>query len=397
MIDYEIIIAGGGPIGCFIAKKLASQGIRVAIMEEHEKIGEPLHCAGLVTPRVFNISQCSKTGIVQNKIYGAYIHNLDGTILTIGGNKMHALVINRPLFDQKLADAAHSAKADLFTSHKIVSAKKDNKSIILTIQHNNHIKTKSCRLLIGADGSSSLIRNSFNFPHPLEILYGIGAELSATNLDPFFVHIYVGHTLAPGFFAWVIPTNKHGTTARIGLCIQKKTPYSLQHYFTNLLQQPILQGAIVMRRFGGTIPLGSLKKTVDDNIMLVGDSAAQVKPISGGGLYPGLLCATCCTNVAEEAVQRHTFNTYLLKQYHTKWKKEIGHELSLGMRFRKAFTNLTDDHLIKYQKKLNNKKIIEIINNYGDIDYPSRVVIPLLKASPSLLTLAPALLKNTKK
>lgn len=242
MNEYEIIVAGGGPIGCFIAKQLASKGIQVAIIEEHKTIGEPLHCAGLVTQRLFDISKCSQTGIVQNKIYGAHIHSPDGSILTIGGKKIHALVINRLRFDQTLSQAAQTAGADLLTGHKIISAKKQDHTIVLSIKHNEHNKTMQCHLLIGADGSHSCIRDTFGFPKPVEILQGVGAELSNTTLDPRFVHIFVGQTIAPGFFAWAIPTNLNGTTTRIGLCIGKQNTHPLQHYFTTLLQQPILQG-----------------------------------------------------------------------------------------------------------------------------------------------------------
>jgi flavin-dependent dehydrogenase len=131
--------------------------------------------------------------------------------------------------------------------------------------------------------------------------------------------------------------------------------------------------------------------------MLVGDSAAQIKPTSGGGLYPGLLCATHCAMVAEEAIKKQTFNAKMLKQYHTKWTKEIGRELSLGMKFRKIYTNLTDTQFNKYLEKLNNKKTLDIINTYGDIDYPSRLALPLIKASPSILSLVPMMLKRIKK
>jgi digeranylgeranylglycerophospholipid reductase len=397
MDHYEIIVAGGGPIGCFTAAQLASKETTVAVIEEHKTVGEPLHCAGLVTKRVFDITNCPQTGIVQNKIYGAHIHSPDGTILTIGGDKLHALVIDRQRFDYALAQAAQAAGASLLTGDKVVSAQRQDSDVLLSVKHDEQPTTLGCNLLIGADGPHSRIRNIFGFPKPTEILQGIGAELSETNLEPRFVHIFVGQTLAPEFFAWVIPTNQHGTTARIGLCIGKKSQHPLQYYLASLLQQQLLQGATLLRRFGGTIPLGPLKTTVDDNVMLVGDAAAQVKPTSGGGLYSGLLCSTYCAQVTREAIQKHTFNAQALKQYHTKWTKDIGRELSLGMRFRKIFRSLTDAQIKKSLEKLNTTKTIDVINAYGDIDYPSRLALPLLKSSPSLLSLAPTILRRTKK
>jgi hypothetical protein len=66
------------------------------------------------------------------------------------------------------------------------------------------------------------------------------------------------------------------------------------------------------------------------------------------------------------------------------------------MRFRRIFTRLSDSQFNKYLEKLNTQKAIDAINTSGDIDYPSRLAFPLLKAAPSLLTLAPGLLKRTK-
>lgn len=397
MDEYDIAVVGGGPAGCFLAEQLALKGRQIAVFEEHKTIGEPVHCAGLVTNRVLDISKCSQTGIVQNTIYGAVVHSPAGSTLTIGGDKIHGLVINRQKFDEHLAQKAHKAGADFLVGHKVVTAKKQKNHITLTIQQNKQTTTVRCHLLIGADGSHSHIRSNFGFPEPRQILQGIGAELSDSALDPHFVHIFVGRTIAPGFFAWAIPTNTYGTTARIGLCIEKQSIHPLHYYYTTLLKHPILQNTTVMKRFGGTLPLGPLKKTVDDHLMLVGDAAAQVKPTSGGGIYPGLLCATQCANVAEEAFQKQHFDQQFLKRYHSRWTKEIGRELSLGMRFRKLFTSLTDTQFNKYIEKLNNKKTINIINTYGDIDYPSQLALPLIRTSPSLIALAPSMLKRIKK
>ena len=397
MDNYDIIIVGAGPIGSFLAEKLAKNNIHVGLYEEHATIGEPLHCAGLVTQRVFDLSHCPTEGIIQNKIYGATIHAPSGSSLTIGGDKTHGLVIDRQKFDETLAHKAQSAGANLLTEHKVLSAKQHNNHVTVETQKQNTTLSAQCNILIGADGPHSLIRKHFQFPHPTEILQGIGAELTDTALDPRYVNIYVGHNIAPGFFAWVIPTNTQGTTARIGLCIGKHHTHPLQTYFNTLLQQKLLKDATIMKRYGGTIPLGPLKKTTGDNVMLVGDAAAQIKPTSGGGIYPGLICAAQCAIVAQEAVQKQHYNEKFLSRYHTNWTKEIGKELSLGMRFRRLFTSFTDEQFNKYLQKLNTKKTLDVINTYGDIDYPSRLAFPLLKTAPSLLSLAPSLLRPRKK
>ncbi len=396
MEHVEIAIVGAGPLGCYTAEQLAISGRHVTIFEEHPTIGEPVHCAGIVTQRVLDIARCPHDEVVQNTIYGAVIHSPNGSLLTIGGDKIHALVINRQRFDNYLAQKAQKAGATILLDQKVIATRRQQSGIILDIQHAEQILSARCQLLIGADGAHSQIRDRFRFPQPIEKLHGISAELAGATLDPRYVHLFVGHHIAPGFFAWVIPTNVQGTTARIGLCIGKQHTHSLQHYYTTLLQQPFLQKATVVKRFGGTIPLGPLKKTVDDHVMLVGDAAAQVKPTSGGGIYPGLLCAEACSTIAQEAVQKQRFDEEFLERYHTAWTKEIGRELSLGMRFRSIFTRLTDPQFDKYIDKLNTQKTIDAINTYGDIDYPSRLALPLLTAAPSLLSLAPALLKRTK-
>lgn len=396
MNEYDVAVVGGGPIGSFVAQKIAVTGARVAIFEEHTTIGEPVHCAGLITKRVFDIIACSPPKLVQNKIYGACIHAPSGRTLTFGGDKIHALVINRLRFDETLTCNAQTAGAELLIDHKVVSAKQQDNHVALTIHYGEKIVTVRCKILIGADGSHSTIRKSLGFPHPTEILNGISAELIDTALDPRVVHIFVGNNIAPGFFAWIIPTNTQGTMARIGLAVKTHSKQPLQQYFTILLKHPLLQHATIMKRFGGAIPLGPLKKTVDAHVMLVGDAAAQVKPTSGGGLYPGLLCATHCARIANKALQNNQFTAHFLRQYHIAWSKNIGRELALGMRFRKIFTHLNDEQFTKHIEKLNNQKTIDIINIHGDIDYPSRLALPLLKTSPSLLSLAPFMLRRTK-
>ena len=394
MKRYDVAVVGGGPAGGFVAKEIASKGYAVALFEEHKKIGAPLKCAGLITPRVFDFLDFSKKKVVENEIYGAHIHSPSGTVLTIGGDRMHALVINRPQFDQEIMNNAEDAGVEIYLESKVTSAKKNNRCIELGIIQKETTTQIKNTLLIGADGAHSKIRETFGFPQPAEFLKGMGAKATNINLDPKFVEIFLGREIAPGFFAWVVPTNKEGSEARIGLCIDNTSKNTLKQCFAKLLKTKSLQSIKITKHIAGTIPLGALKKTAASNVMLVGDAAAQVKPTSGGGVYPSLLCAQYCSSVAIEALENNDFTRHFLKKYHMLWSKEIGRELFLGMKFRKIFKNLDDKKIDKYVEKINNKKSIDVICKYGDIDYPSKLAFPLLKKTPSLVKLLPSVFKK---
>jgi len=392
---YDVAVVGGGPIGGNVAERIAEKNYKVAIFEQKKQIGMPLNCAGLVTPRVFDFLDFSENLVVQNRIKGANIHSPSGYTLTIGGDKLHAFVIDRIKFDQEIIKNSKKNGAEIFLGNKILSAQKHEQHIeLLTSQ-----KTEfSCKLLIGADGPYSKIRDIFSLPRPTEFLRGMGAEITGTSLDPDFVEIFVGNKTAPGFFAWIIPTNEKGTKARIGLCITQDSAYSPKHYFSNFFKNKhtsqYLENVEITKHLGGVVPLGALRKTCASNMMLVGDAAAQVKPTSGGGIYTGLLCAKHCSSVAIGALQKNDFSLRFLKKYHKLWSADIGVELNRGMKFRKIFKTLSDKQMDKYILKFQNPKIREIITKYGDIDHPSKLVKPLLKKVPSLLRLIPSIIKE---
>lgn len=395
MLEYDVSIVGGGPIGGYVAGEIARKNFKVAILEKSKEIGMPVNCAGLITPRVFELLDNPKNKVIQNKIKGANIHSPSGNILSIGGDKVHALVIDRSKFDKEIITQSEKNGADIFLEDKVLSAQKIENDIEIKTSKKQDIK---CKLVIGADGPYSTIRDRFAFPEPTEYLRGIGAEITGTDIDPNFVEIFVGNQIAPGFFAWIIPTNNKGTTARIGLCISQKAPHPPKYYFSKFLKEknvtPFLNNTTITKYIGGIVPLGALKKTFGPNVLIVGDAAAQVKPTSGGGIYTGLLCASHCSNVAIDALQKNNFNPQFLKKYHKLWTADLGRELFLGMKFRKIYKSLTDKQMDKYIRKFQNPKITEIISKYGDIDFPSKLVKPLLKKAPTLLKLIPSVMKE---
>ena len=82
MERYDTVIVGGGPIGGSIANRMAKEGYKTAIIEEHKKIGFPLKCAGLITSRVFDYLEIPKKKVFQNEIFGAKIYSPSKNKLT---------------------------------------------------------------------------------------------------------------------------------------------------------------------------------------------------------------------------------------------------------------------------------------------------------------------------
>ena len=391
----DIAIVGGGPTGLYLANILSKKDIPVTVIEQHKSIGTPIQCAGLITPRVFEQFQIPSETIIQNSISRARIHSSTDKILTIGGDKIHAYSIDRKQFDQTIADRAEQNGTIIITGEKVQSIQRVESHIETCTNKKRSIHSK---VIVGADGPQSLVRDVFCFPSPQKFLKGIGATLTDTSLNPSTVEIFVGNKVAPGFFAWIIPTNKKGTTARAGLCVPyEKSPKS---FFDQLLKnksaKPYIGQSIITDQMAGLIPLGPLKQTSDDGVLLVGDAAAQVKPTSGGGIFTGLSCAQLASQTLLSATQTQNYSRQILTKYHTQWKKTIGRELSIGMKLHGLYTKFSDAQFDSYIEKFNNPRLNKTINKYGDIDYPSKLIKPMLKHTPSLLKLIPGLLHVKK-
>jgi len=80
-VDFDVIVIGGGPIGCVVARDIAAAGCRVLVVEEHPRIGDPLRCSGLISSRTL---QLSTTSIV---FWAACAAFMAITVLSIGSAK----------------------------------------------------------------------------------------------------------------------------------------------------------------------------------------------------------------------------------------------------------------------------------------------------------------------
>jgi digeranylgeranylglycerophospholipid reductase len=137
------------------------------------------------------------------------------------------------------------------------------------------------------------------------------------------------------------------------------------------------------------IPIGTLPHTSTDHALLVGDAAAQVKPLSGGGIFTGMRCAGLAAETADAALRSGDLSAAALGAYDRAWHAELGEEFRQAMFLRRMFLRLNDRDLDQVVAALQGAELRASIVAFGDIDFPSHVARQLLRQSPSLVRLFP--------
>lgn len=380
-----MVVVGAGPVGSMAAKYASKGGASVLLVEEHQEIGKK-SCTGLISTRALNECEIGLGRWIKNRIRGTFIYSPDGTGITVDGKETKAYVVDRKIFDRELARQAVKAGADLLVKAKAISMKNGKLDII----HQGESLSIAPKIIIGADGVSSRVAKWAGLGRAKKILGGVQIEGLYDARDTDFVEVFIG-SVAPGFFAWAVPVEDD--VARIGLCA---TANPLQHLKKMLKSHPIVSKRYRNSHFNfeaGAIPLGPPERTVAEGLMLVGDAAAQVKPTSGGGIYTGALCAKIAGEVVATAVKEGDTSAKRLAEYEKRWRSAIGRELSIGMKIHEAMGRLGDSDFNKIIQTLDDPEVLNIISQYGDMDYPSAVVKKLILAKPRLLGLSGILAK----
>jgi len=403
--DCDVAVVGAGPAGSRTARDLARRGFHVLLFEEHRAVGIPSHCSGLISLRT--LKECGLgDDAVLHRINGAFIHTQSGSQVALGGapadrrlpGQPRAVAIDRIALDQALAEQAQDAGAELIRA-RVVNVTRDPSrtpgragAVRLRAQTNGHDSAVTARLVIGADGVHSRVRRTLGMGAPREYAYNLGIEGRMSVPRDDFVHVFVGQDLAPGWFGWIIPTGDGMVRVGIGSNNGVKPIDCYRRLATTFPR--LFEGIEPCRMYGGTIPLEFAPRSYDDNVLLVGDAAGQVKPFSGGGIYTSLVAARHAAAVAAEALEANDLSAARLSAYEKRWKREIGRELLRSLRIRRFGLSLSEADLERVVRALQDKGLQDLAARYGDIDYPSRVLLRLARSAPALAMLAQVTLRR---
>jgi digeranylgeranylglycerophospholipid reductase len=372
MEAFDITVIGAGPSGSIAAKHAAKSGLRVALIEEHKSVGWPLECAGLLGMKAIEQSEINLSKVKVREFRGATIFTPQSCASFKACNSK-AWAIDRKLFDRALALEAVKHGAELRLGTSVRGLSREGQLSTLALSDSEEI---SSRIVISAEGVRSRIARQAGIDPPRVMLSGAQVEVPIQIEDPEKVELHLSQKIAPGLFAWVIPVRSG--FARIGLCARDNALMRLESFLRSEAISKRLEGSPLDLVVGG-LPLSVPKRTIAEGFMAVGDAAGQVKPTSGGGIYPGLVSAKIAGRVAAQAVQEGDCSMRRLEEYESSWRAAVGRELEIGMKLNELLSGMSDDELDEVIGYLGRKpSLLRVVEEHGDIDRPSVLLAKIL-------------------
>ena len=295
------------------------------------------------------------------------------------------------MFDESILESALQSGADLWLSSKPMTAEQDDGSVSITISTSTGNVDVRCSMLCGADGAHSWVRRNFRMGRPKEMMIGFQVAVTGYIGEEGRLDMYTGSEIAPGFFAWAIPS---GDTTRIGAwskadMLQGKSPEQLlDTLMKSRLWTRRFSGCREVGRFCGPVPSGLVSRPLRGRVALFGDAAGLCKPTTGGGIGPGF---THVEALAPLLLQRALGNLSQssLEARVSKIVDPMRKDQLRARALRDAFlTQMDDDELDNVFSVWSKPEVIELINEVGEIENPIPLGIRMLREVPEFRSLA---------
>lgn len=337
----DVAIAGGGPAGLYAAYKLASQGFSVQVFEEHPVPGMPVHCTGVFAADAFDEFDLPRDAIL-NELRTARFHGPAGDAIEYTTPTLEALVVDRSVFDKRLAEQATAAGAQIHCGVRVLDVHTTADKATLTLSSGIQVAARAVVLACGANYG---VQRRLGLGMPSMHLQSAQLELPASRLGD--VEVHFGSDVAPKGFAWVVPVQRaSGTFARVGLMAEDGARECFDRFFTRVadrwgLDRTAADGTTLTPRLK-MLPLAPIERTYHDRLLAVGDAAGLVKATTGGGIYYSVVSASIAADVLAHGLTQNTLDQASLAVYQERWRAVLAEEIEAQASLREIANTMSD-------------------------------------------------------
>ncbi len=372
---YNTIIIGAGAVGSYLAGKLAQLGYKVLVLDKKAAAGEDVCCTGIVSKECLDLLSIDRKLIIRQTGSARFL-SPSGKLFRLRRRDEAAYIIDRPALDQALAERAQTSGVYYLFGTQAVDIQAGTDCLCVAADCEEQKKFFETRTVVIAAGFGSPLPRKLGLGEISDFV--IGAQAEVNMYDSGEVEIYFDQRLAPGGFAWLVPTRDNRGLA--GLLTHQQPERYLNKLLSSLKDQGKINSTEAISCYGA-IPLRPLPKTYTDRILVVGKAAGQIKPTTGGGIYYGLLCADIAADTLHQAFQAHDFSESRLASYQKRWRARLGKELQVGYWAHRLYEKLDNRQIERLHNFVSNSGMPHFIAEMDNLsfDWHSELILKILK------------------
>jgi geranylgeranyl reductase family protein len=343
-MNYDVIVVGAGPAGSTAAKNLAEKGIKVILLDK-AIFPRDKPCGGGLPTRVQKRFPYIEP-FLDSVSYGTTMFSSSLRYrCDLVREKPFLEMVLRKDFDAGLLSLAQKAGATFLGGKSVVDVvvQKDKVSVML-----EDGQTMETQMVIGSDGMHSVVAEKTNLSKKLEVLcVSLMQEQPMTpkQLTTFFtkkrlIYLFIKAHGIVGY-AWVFPKKN---TVNIGIgefqsAVSKERPRiplkeTYEKFIATLKEQKLLPTEFPIENLkGATLPIFPLENTCSDRVLLCGDAAGFINPITGEGIYYAMVSGKIAADVIAEGLKSHDLSYRFLSRYQSLWNDDFGKDLKALGRF----------------------------------------------------------------
>jgi geranylgeranyl reductase family protein len=336
-MKYDVVVVGAGPAGSTAAKFLSEKGIHVLLLDK-SSFPRDKPCGGGLPARVIKrYKYLEENALIDSYSYQIRLHSFSlKHKIDIEKNEPIVAMVLRNTFDEGLANLATRNGAVFLTGKPIKHIKISEEKTHLTLIDGTEIES---HYVIAADGIWGSFGKQLGIRQSSKNIGVCIVEefpLPKTTLDQYLsekrqVHIHLNFQGVAGY-GWVFPKAEH---INIGICEfrqaigPKKEKKNIKNIYENYLKilketkliPPTLQSK---NPKGGVFPTSPVEQTSLDRVLLCGDAAGMVNPLTGEGIYSAMVSGEIAAEVIKEALESGITNKKILQGYQARWKRDFG-------------------------------------------------------------------------